>query len=146
MGEVQERRGKVKSKRPGIRLLPQMPRAPQYEEDWQPPQKEVWTIPPIITDDQTSLGGIDEAIRLRQGIIMEVQLDTEYLFQNVNGNEDDYIDFSLHGLAGGIWGQLNPRSFVRARTTIYFVNRTHKDVLYLASFQQEPKSAIPANP
>ncbi len=130
----------------GIFAVPFIARAPQYPEEWQPPETEQWSIPPVITDDVTSLGGIDEAIRLRQGIIMEVQLDTEYLFQNVNDNEDDVIHFSLHGLRDGIWGVMNPRTFVRVKTTIYFLNRTHKDVLYLATFQQEDKVTPPAVP
>ncbi len=115
-------------------------RAPQYPDNWRPPKTELWSIPPVITDDQTSLGGVDEAIRLRQGIIMEVGLDTEYLFQNVNKNDDDEIDFSFHGLRDGIWGTFNPGTLIRARATIYFLNRTHKDVLYLATFQQEAKT------
>ncbi len=107
----------------------------KYPEDWQPPETELWSIPKIITDQNES-GIPDESIRLRQGIVCEVRLNTEYLFQNVNLNEDDTIDFSLHGDPDGIWGILNTHAFVRANTTIYFINRTHKDVLYLATFKQ----------
>ena len=111
------------------------PNPPQYDPTWQPPKEELWSIPPIITDEKSSPLN-DNAIRLRQGIVVEVKLDDEWLFQNINGNEDDVIDFSLHGDPDGIWGLMNPRSFVRARTTVYFVNRTHADVLFLATFKQ----------
>lgn len=107
----------------------------KYLEERRPPQTEEWSIPPILTDELSSTHP-EESIRLRQGIVCEVILDSEYLFQNVNMNEDDLIDFSLHGDPEGIWGQLNTHSFVRANTTIYFINRTHKDVLYLATFKQ----------
>ena len=111
------------------------PNPPQYDAAWMPPQKEQWTVPPVITDEK-SVTMTDNAIRLRQGIVCEVFLNQEWLFQNVNDNEDDHIDFSLHGDPDGIWGKMNPRSFVRARSTVYFLNRTHKDVLYLATFKQ----------
>lgn len=106
-----------------------------YDEDWQPSKDEEWSIPPVITDQNDQIVP-DEAIRLRQGIVCEVQLDSEYLFQNINLNEDDVIDFSLHGDPDGIWGLLNTHSLIRANTVIYFLNRTHKDVLHLATFKQ----------
>jgi hypothetical protein len=115
---------------------PGVPNPPQLPEDWKPPETEVWSLPPIMTDEPGTLA--DMAIRLRQGIIMEVRLNHEWMFQNVNDNEDDIIHFSLHGDPTGIWGELNPRAFVRATTPIYFLNRTHKDVLYMASFKQNP--------
>ncbi len=110
----------------------------KYPEVWEPPETEQWSIPPVITDELSSPQP-DDAIRLRQGIVCEVYLDTEYLFQNVNMNEDDYIDFSLHGDPDGIWGKLNTHALIRASGLVYFLNRTHKDVLYLASFMQEEK-------
>ncbi len=113
----------------------------QYPEDWQPPEEELWSIPPIITDTAPLID--DQAIRLRQGIVCEVKLDTEYLFQNINMNEDDLIDFSFHGDKDGVWGQLNTHAFVRVKKSIFFLNRTHKDVLYLATFQQEIKLEQP---
>lgn len=106
----------------------------KFPPDWQPPEDEVWSVPPVLTDENYSVN--DGAIRLRQGIVTEVRLDGEYLFQNVNENEDDIIDFSLHGNPDGIWGKLNTHAFVRVNTTIYFLNRTHKDVLYMATFKQ----------
>ncbi len=109
----------------------------KYQEVWQPPETEQWSIPPVITDENSmTMMFTDNAIRLRQGIVCEVYLDQEWLFQNVNENEDDYIDFSLHGDPKGIWGKLNTHAFVRVRTNIYFINRTHKDVLFLATFKQ----------
>ena len=81
----------------------------------------------------------DMAIRLRQGIVCKVHMNDEWLFQNVNDNEDDHIEFSLHGDPDGIWGKMNPRAFIRARSPIYFINRTHKDVLFLAAFKQNNK-------
>ena len=115
---------------------PQVPKPPQYPEDWQPPKSELWSIPPIITGDTTATLYKDEAIRLRQGIVCEVHLKKDFIFQNVNGNEDDIIDFSMHGDVNGIWGRLNPGTLIKARTTIYFINRTHEDVLLLAAFKQ----------
>lgn len=106
----------------------------QFDPAWKPPAGEQWSIPKVITDE---VSGIDDnAIRLRQGIICEIKMDAEWLFQNVNMNEDDVIDFSFHGNPDGIWGQLNTHSFVRAKTNLFLLNRTHKDVLYLATFKQ----------
>jgi hypothetical protein len=107
----------------------------QMPDEFKLPQTEQWSVPPVLTGDP---GGpmTDMAIRLRQGIVCEVRMNDEWLFQNVNDNNDDIIHFSLHGNPEGIWGELNPRSFVRAKCDIYFINRTHKDVLYLASFKQ----------
>ena len=110
------------------------PNPPQYDPAWMPPQKEQWSIPPVITDEKSAT--MDNAIRLRQGIVCEVVLDAEWLFQNVNNNENEVVEFSLHGDPDGIWGKMNPRSFVRAATTVYFLNRQHQDVLYLATFKQ----------
>ena len=112
-----------------------VPNDPQMPPGWKPSAKEEWSIPPVLTDEKTS-PMTDMAIRLRQGIVCEVRMNDEWLFQNVNDNNDDIILFSLHGDPEGIWGELNPRSFVRSKTTVYFLNRTHKDVLYLASFKQ----------
>lgn len=113
---------------PGVTKPFQMP------DSFQLPKTEEWSIPPILTGDPGSMQ--DNAIRLRQGIVCEVRLNTEWLFQNINDNEDDVVDFSLHGDPTGIWGKMNPRSFIRATTPVYFINRTDKDVLYLASFKQ----------
>jgi len=114
---------------------PGVPKPPQMLENWRPPETEQWSIPPVLTNES---GGpmTDMAIRLRQGIVCKVQMNDEWLFQNVNDNEDDIIHFSLHGDPVGIWGELNPRAFVRCKSDVYFLNRTHKDVLFLASFKQ----------
>ncbi len=112
---------------------------PQMLPDWRPPETEEWSIPPILTDEyDPTTQPKDLSIRLRQGIVCEVQISAtqDWMFQNVNQNEDDIIDFSLHGDPNGIWGRLNPGSFVKVGGTIYFINRTHKDVLYLATFKQ----------
>ena len=114
-----------------------VPRAPQYPPEWKPPEQELWSIPKVITDDNTN-SQHDNSIRCRQGVVVEIVLDQEWLFQNINENEDDVIEFSLHGQANGIWGKLLPANFVRAKTTVFFLNRTNKDVLYLASFKQNP--------
>lgn len=111
----------------------------KFPPEYQPPETEVWSIPPVLTDELSSQFD-DNAIRLRQGIVCEVRLNSEWLFQNVNMNEDDVIDFSLHGDPDGIWGKLNTHSFVRCNIPIYFLNRTHKDVLYLASFKQNQEA------
>jgi len=113
---------------PGVTKPFQMP------DTFMLPKTEEWSVPPILTGDPGSM--TDVAIRLRQGIVCEVRMNDEWLFQNVNDNNDDIIYFSLHGDPTGIWGELNPRSFVRAKSNIYFINRTNKDVLYLASFKQ----------
>ena len=102
-----------------------------YPPDWTPPKLEKWSVPPILTDDSNVL--TDNAIRLRQGIICEVKLDSEFTFQNVNENEDDIVEFSYHGDKDGIWGKLNPHSLLKVRRSIFFLNRTHKDVLFLAT-------------
>jgi len=112
-----------------------VPNPPQYDPAWMPPQTERWSNPPVITDEKSATM-TDNAIRLRQGIVCEVVLAAEWLFQNVNNNENEVVEFSLHGDPDGIWGKMNPRSFVRARTTVYFLNRQHQDVLYLATFKQ----------
>ncbi len=112
-----------------------VPNPPQYDPAWMPPQTEKWSNPPVITDEKSATM-MDNAIRLRQGIVCEVVLDAEWLFQNINNNENEVVEFSLHGDPDGIWGKMNPRSFVRAATTVYFLNRQHQDVLYLATFKQ----------
>ena len=108
---------------------------PQYPPDWRPPEKEKWSIPPVITEEAAAIP--DSAIRLRQGIICEVKLDSSVLFQNVNDNNDDIIEFSYHGDKDGIWSKLDAHMFVRTKATIFFLNRTHKDELYLAVIKQQ---------
>ena len=103
----------------------------QYPPNWQPPKHEKWSIPPVITDDAV---GTDNAIRLRQGIICEVKLDSIFRFQNINENEDDLIEFSYHGDKDGIWGKMVIGTTLVASRPLYFLNRTHKDVLYLSTF------------
>ncbi len=106
--------------------------AGKYLETWQPPKREAWSIPPVIVTE--NIGADNTSIRLRQGIVCEVKIDKEWLFQNVNLNEDDHIDFSLHGDPEGIWGKLNTHSLLKVDSNIYFLNRTNIDVLFLAAF------------
>lgn len=105
---------------------------------------DVWSIPPIISDPtlpdvippvpNPATGTM--RIPLRQGIICQVDMDREWLIQNVNTNEDDVIEFSLHGEVDGTWNKLNTHSLVKAGTTMFFLNRTDIDVLYMAIFPQ----------
>ncbi len=104
----------------------------KYPELWMPPKRELWSISPIITDE--GVGNDSISIRLRQGIVCKIEVDTETLIQNVNENEDDYIDFSFHGDPEGIWGKLNTHSLLRVDGNIFLLNRTQFDVLYVAAF------------
>ncbi len=101
--------------------------------DWQPAETEQWSIP-VAMDNSLSVSHYDNAIRVRQGIVCEVRLTGEWLFQNINNNENEVVEFSFHGQFDGIWGKLNPGNLIRVGKTIYFLNRTKHDTLYLASF------------
>lgn len=104
-----------------------------------------WTIPPIISDpslpDNINIlpsPETDGSIRvpLRKGIVCCVEMDRAWLLQNINQNEDDFIEFSLHGEVGGTWNKLNVSSSLKAQTSMFFLNRTDKDVIYMAIFPQ----------
>ncbi len=105
---------------------------------------EPWSIPPVLTD--TSLVGVNTPlpgpltgtyrIPLRQGIVCEVMMSRGWLIQNVEENEDLKIEYSLHGEVDGTWNKMNAGSGVRVGTSMYFLNRTTKDVIYLAIFPQ----------
>ncbi len=118
-----------------LRLAPIDPTVPgQISPDWRPPKTELWTrpkvfnsIPGVITPDP------EMSIRLRQGIIAELKIDRSkpYMFQNVNENEDDIIEFSFHGDPYGTWNKLMPGNMVSTNRSMFFLNRTNKDVLYM---------------
>ena len=112
------------------------PNPPQYNEAWMPPEKELWSIPPVITDEMAAGPAADNSIRLRQGIVCQIDLDSDWLFQNINLNENEVIEFSLHGVPDGIWGRMHAGTLIRANGTIFFLNRTRNDVLHLATFKQ----------
>jgi hypothetical protein len=104
-----------------------------------------WSIPPVDTDpslpsntpiiphpDPTNPTLHSMRIPLRQGIPTIVNMATPWLFQNVNENEDDFIEFSFHGEVDGTWNKMNIGNFVKVNRPIYFLNRTDKEVLYMA--------------
>lgn len=107
-------------------------------------QLEKWSIPPIISDpnlpaEATPLPSpVDGTMRvpLRRGIVCEVNMDRAWLFQNVGLNEDAEIEYSFHGEIDGTWNVMNSHSLVKAGAPMYFLNRTRKDVIYMAAFPQ----------
>ena len=116
--------------------------AGQLPSEWKPPEKEKWSIPQVITDTYTGLitPDKDEALRVRQGVILEVVIAgvnpaggaSAYYIQNINENEDDIIEWSFHGEPDGIWSKLMPSNLILTNRSMFFLNRTNKDVLYLA--------------
>ena len=118
------------------------PIAGQLPPEYKPPEKELWSIPQVITDTYTGLiiPDKDEALRVRQGVVLEVAIAgvspaggaSAYYIQNINENEDDIIEWSFHGVPDGIWSKLMPANLILTNRSIFFLNRTNKDVLYLA--------------
>ncbi len=111
---------------------------------------EPFSIPPITSDP--SLPGVSPdmlphpsnpnalmqtmRVPLRKGIICQVNMDRPWLLQNVNENEDDKIEFSIHGEVDGTWNRMHIGTSVKAAASMFFLNRTDKDVLYMAIFPQ----------
>lgn len=104
-----------------------------------------WSIPPIISnpllpDNVSVIPGpeTDGSMRvpLRKGIVCCVEMDRPWLLQNINQNEDDHIEFSLHGEVDGTWNKLNVSSSLKTKVPMFFLNRTDKDVIYMAIFPQ----------
>lgn len=100
-----------------------------------------WSIPPVTSDgslpDNISIlpgPSTTNEIRipLRKGIVCRVEMNRPWLIQNVNQNEDDVIEFSFHGDKDGTWNILNAHCAVKARTKMFFLNRTNIDTMYLA--------------
>lgn len=106
--------------------------------------KQQYSIPPILTD--TALTGVQTPlpgpatgtyrVPLRKGIVCEVVMNRGWLLQNVEDNEDLKIEYSLHGEVDGTWNVMNAGSGIRVGTSLYFLNRTNRDVIYLAIFPQ----------
>jgi hypothetical protein len=119
------------------RFAPIDPTVPgQFPDTYRPPAIEPNTIPTVEdTVPGTVTPDRDMSIRLRRGIVAEVKVDGDkpYMIQNVNENEDDLIEFSFHGDPKGIWNKLYPGGSVIVNRTIFFLNRTSKDTLYLAA-------------
>jgi hypothetical protein len=106
---------------------------------------EEYSIPPIISDgnlptldpitDPNPLGD-GKRIPLRKGIVCEVLIESGWMIQNVEDNEDMIIEYSLHGDENGTWNVVNAGSAIMTKVPMYFLNRTNKDVIYLAIFKQ----------
>ena len=101
-----------------------------------------WTVPPTCHDIVTGVcdntyqpTAIDEGIVLTQGIIYELDISGDVrLIQNVSENEDDYMEFSKHGNASGIWNKLYPGCFLKISEKVFLLNRTHKQNAAIAIF------------
>lgn len=104
----------------------------------------VWSIPPIISD---AINGELEPpvpnpatgtmrIPLRQGIICRIDMNTNWLFQNLAENEDDFLEFSYHGNKEGTWNVMNSGTLVKSGHPMYFLNRTDEEVIYMALYPQ----------
>ena len=116
-------------------LAPINPTVPnQIDQGYKPPDYEKISSKPQVWDTTTySIPDKDFAVRLRQGIVCEITINGyPYMLQNINDNEDDVLEFSFHGNPDGIWNRLEPANLVQVNRTIWFLNRTNKDVLYLA--------------
>ena len=93
-----------------------------------------WTVPPTCHDivgDTTPLTWdrteSDQGFVLTQGIVYQVVIGgRSTLLQNISDNEDDYIEFSRHGDPCGLWNRLNVGSSLSLSTSIFLLNRTHK--------------------
>ena len=90
--------------------------------DWK--KSKLWSIPPVLSEDPP--GSAEQSFILTQGIVYTIINQGTSLFQNISENEDDIIDFSLHGDPKGTWNQLFPGSFLKATGNLYMLNRTHK--------------------
>lgn len=107
-------------------------------------KNQQYSIPPILTDTAmvgvpTTLPGPDTGtyrIPLRKGIVCEVYMNRGWLIQNVEDNEDLKIEYSLHGEEDGTWNVMNAGSGIKVGAPLYFLNRTNKDVIYMAIFPQ----------
>ncbi len=92
-----------------------------------------WSIPPVLSENPASK--LDQGFVLTQGVVYEIRATGTYMFQNVSQNEDDQIEFSLHGEPEGFWNLLPVGAFLKASDTFYLLNRTHKSNCKVAVVQ-----------
>ena len=90
--------------------------------DWEKPK--LWSVPPVLSEDPPAMS--EQSFILTQGIVYQILNQGTTLFQNVSDNEDDWIEFSLHGDPHGTWNQIFPGSFIKATGNLFLLNRNHK--------------------
>jgi len=83
-----------------------------------------WSVPPVLSLDPAD--SEDQGFILTQGIVYQIINSKINMFQNISENEDDYIEFSLHGDRDGFWSILNTHSFLRIKGDFFLLNRSHK--------------------
>lgn len=89
-----------------------------------------WTVPQI--SNASPAFDTDESLSLEMGVVYHLQMMSNYLIQNISENEDDRIEFSMHGDADGTWGLLNTGGMLKATGDLFLLNRTHMENLRVA--------------
>jgi hypothetical protein len=90
--------------------------------DWK--KDKLWTMPPVLTDDPPQ--SMDDSFLLTQGIVYNIKNAGVILVQNISENQDDYLEYSVHGNPHGTWNRIYPGSYIKAIGDFSMLNRTHK--------------------
>ena len=97
-------------------------------------QPTQWSSPPV--SNYSAPFDDDESLSLEMGVVYKLQMLNNYLIQNISENEDDKIEFSMHGDANGTWGRLNSGGMLRATGDLFLLNRTHMENLRVAMIME----------
>ncbi len=94
-----------------------------------------WTIPPI-SNSSPKLAD-DNSQSLEMGVIYHIKALAPYFVQNICENEDDKVEFSLHGDADGTWGKLGIGNMVKGGEDLFLLNRTNYENMRVAIIEAE---------
>ncbi len=94
-----------------------------------------WTVPPISNYSPKMKD--DNSTSLEVGVIYHIKANGPYYVQNICENEDDKVEFSIHGDADGTWGKLGIGNMVIGGDDLFLLNRTNYENMRVAIIEAE---------